>query len=297
MLQPRRRGAWAMAIALAATAGLLLWCAFHLHYDVLRSQQACDTTYMYPLYKRVDMPTDILDKDVAITGNSLAADGYAHDPQYRRHQQEQQSTQVELPPWAQDVAEAAGRLKAAAGALSQVQYGLWRYIEDDKTSPGSQGASGGSARLALPVLFIPGHGGSHEMARSLASETARQLSRQLAASPLGPATAASAAASLDWFLLGLEGEWSAFEGATLEAQVRFTLAAMRYIARTYNITTAGESNSNSISSSSNSISISSSNAAAVAPRPPRARQLHPGMLVVGHSMGGVVAADAVARAA
>ncbi|KAG2498228.1 hypothetical protein HYH03_003978 [Edaphochlamys debaryana] len=181
----------------------------------------------------------------------------------------------ELPHWAVGVSRALGRAEDATRALGQTAYRLWRYTGDDSSSQGSA-----AGKAALPVLFVPGNGGSHDMVRSLASETARRVGR------LG-SRAALSSAGLDWYSAELEGEWSAFDGDILERQVRFVLSALRTIARAHNITRPrGPGSDGTVGQGP------TSGPAAPAPGPS-----HPGLVVVAHSMGGVVAAEALARAA
>ncbi|EFJ48916.1 hypothetical protein VOLCADRAFT_90214 [Volvox carteri f. nagariensis] len=117
--------------------------------------------------------------------------------------------------------------------------------------------------------------------RSLASETARRSSR-LGVRFLDPV-------DVIWYMLDLEGEWSAFDGDILERHVKFTLAAMRHLAAIHNIITPSSGGAADTNTRSTTTAGSSGGR--------RPLQLHPGLVVVGHSMGGVVAADALARAA
>ena len=99
----------------------------------------------------------------------------------------------------------------------------------------------------MPVLFLPGSGGSYQQVRSLASETAKQR----AAAGSGPL--------LDWFAADFRGELSAFDGQLLERQRFFLLLALAELDDMY----------------------------------ARRRDGAPVILIVGHSMGGVVARAAL----
>ncbi|KXZ47752.1 hypothetical protein GPECTOR_33g634 [Gonium pectorale] len=281
-----------LALALAATAAVLTWCALHIHNEVLPSQQPCEMSYVHAAYSPVDLTRSNHTEDGADSAAG-ASPARAQPPS----------------PWAAGVAGAAQRLADAAATLADDGYRLWRYTGDGAEAAGelplpaarTRSGGGDGSSLALPVLFIPGNGGSHEMGRSLAAESARRVSR------LGPR--ARTAVRLDWYLADLGGEWSAFDGAILGRQVNFTLAAMRHIARAHGLAQRRQRSSGPSSSASSSSSSGSGGGGGALPAPgagpaaagapPGAAPLrpHPGLIVVGHSMGGVVAAEAIARAA
>ncbi|KAL6749827.1 PGAP1-like protein-domain-containing protein [Haematococcus lacustris] len=112
--------------------------------------------------------------------------------------------------------------------------------------------------IVTPALFVPGSAGSYEQIRALASETAREWHRlQL---PQGPLLRR---VHLQWFAINTRAELSALSGAALVRQTRFTLACLRYLNHHYSL------------------------------KPGR----HQGVLLAGHSMGGVVARAALLEAA
>ncbi|GIL62452.1 hypothetical protein Vafri_16685, partial [Volvox africanus] len=236
-----RGGGMKLAAVLGLTGVILAWSGFHVYKLVLESLQPCEMTYMYPSYTVVNIATTTRSSPV--------------------RSKELSSVTIH-------------RITTAVKELGGTNYRLWRYTGDD---PGRRRGSG----LVLPVLFIPGNNGSHEMARSLASETSRRFSR-LGVQILEPV-------ELVWYMLDLEGELSAFDGRILEAQVKFALAAMKHLAAVHNITVMDPANSkNRVSGQVRDDGIGEGR---------RWMQQHPGLVLVGHSMGGVVAADALARAA
>lgn len=105
----------------------------------------------------------------------------------------------------------------------------------------------------LPVLFIPGNAGSSHQVRSIASSA----SRQYYSNPhqIAPEFSARTGSHkpLDFFAVEFNEDLSAFHGTTLESQIDYTLKAVEYILSLY---------------------------------PPKTR-----VIVLGHSMGGVVAAS------
>ena len=75
-------------------------------------------------------------------------------------------------------------------------------------------SAGAAARV--PVLFVPGHLGSHEQMRSMASETGRELVRRAAAAAAAGAPGGAAATPwLDWHGAEFRAEPSALEGHLL----------------------------------------------------------------------------------
>ncbi|GIM08869.1 hypothetical protein Vretimale_12821, partial [Volvox reticuliferus] len=160
-----RGGGMKLAAVLAMTSVILALCGFHIYKLVVESLQPCEMTYMYPSYTVVVIATSTRSSPVQSKKNLSSVTIH--------------------------------RITAAVKELGGTKYRLWRYTGDD---PGRRRGSG----LVLPVLFIPGNNGSHEMARSLASETTRRFSR-LGMQILDPV-------ELVWYMLDLEGELSAFDG-------------------------------------------------------------------------------------
>ena len=101
----------------------------------------------------------------------------------------------------------------------------------------------------LPVLFIPGNAGSGKQVRSLGAQADTDLAEQA-----GSATGAEAGAApeLDFWAVDFDEELSALSGGDLAAQARFVCKSIPFVLSKYG----------------------------AAP---------PGLIVVGHSMGGIVA--------
>ncbi|KAH9482359.1 GPI inositol-deacylase [Psilocybe cubensis] len=125
------------------------------------------------------------------------------------------------------------------------RYSLWLYREVAWDPIQSEGVRQGS----LPVLFIPGNAGSSRQIRSIASSASKQyfsaphiISPVFITRPLKP---------LDFYAVEFNEDLSAFHGSTLESQVTYTKAAIKYILSLY---------------------------------PPKTS-----VIVMGHSMGGIVA--------
>jgi len=123
-----------------------------------------------------------------------------------------------------------------SSALARSSYRLFAYVETHGT-----GARSASPLSGVPILFLPGSGGSYQQVRSLASETAKQAAVGVAVG--GPL--------LDWFTLDFREELSAFDGSLLERQRQFLLDVLVDLGKAYAHT--------------------------------------PAFMLVGHSMGGVVA--------
>ncbi|CAK5262528.1 unnamed protein product [Mycena citricolor] len=107
-----------------------------------------------------------------------------------------------------------------------------------------------SQGLGTPVLFIPGNAGSSRQVRSIASSATRQYFD--APFSVAPEFRGTAVKPLDFFAVEFNEDLSAFHGPTLEAQTAYTARAVAYILSFY---------------------------------PPGTQ-----ITVMGHSMGGVVAA-------
>ncbi|GAA5841295.1 hypothetical protein JCM9279_000607 [Rhodotorula babjevae] len=152
--------------------------------------------------------------------------------------------------------------------LGNGPWGLYLYREagwDDDPFANDDGR-GTIDRLRLsgtPVLFVPGNAGSFRQVRSLASAASRTwlevpgVKRKSVASRTG-------AASLDFFTLDFNDDFSAFHGQTLLDQAEYTADCIRYILSLY----------------------------AHHEDDPSGRDRRPdptAVIVVGHSMGGIVA--------
>ncbi|KAG2157116.1 PGAP1-like protein-domain-containing protein [Suillus clintonianus] len=119
------------------------------------------------------------------------------------------------------------------------RYSLWLYREVGWDP---------NQVMGVPVLFIPGNAGSSHQVRSIASSAARQyfsspfvISSDFTGRGIQP---------LDFFAVEFNEDLSAFHGPTLDSQIEYSSAAIRYILSHY---------------------------------PPNTR-----IIVMGHSMGGIV---------
>ncbi|RKO94899.1 PGAP1-like protein, partial [Caulochytrium protostelioides] len=153
---------------------------------------------------------------------------------------------------------------------------VWRH-----TAAGPGAAPGGptaSARATRIALFVPGNAGSRGQVRSLASESSRMV-RALGSSP---AAAASPEApdpeAIDWFTLDFNEAWAAFSPHLLQLQAEALNQAIRFLIDDYAARRVARP------------------PVGVAPTRPDAdahHHHHPNdndnIIVVGHSMGGVVA--------
>lgn len=66
----------------------------------------------------------------------------------------------------------------------------------------------------MPVLFLPGNGGSKAQGRSVASEAARQAARTYAS------------VRLAFFVAHFQGELSALDASTVERQAQYAMRCM-----------------------------------------------------------------------
>ncbi|EFN57345.1 hypothetical protein CHLNCDRAFT_57178 [Chlorella variabilis] len=107
----------------------------------------------------------------------------------------------------------------------------------------------------VPVLFVHGHLGTHQQMRSAASETGRELARRLTANASWPLW-------LQWYSTDFNAEASALDAALLDKQAEFVVRCIQHLLR--------------IHSSSN-------------------RHKPFRLVLVGYSMGGMVARDVVRR--
>jgi pimeloyl-ACP methyl ester carboxylesterase len=104
----------------------------------------------------------------------------------------------------------------------------------------------------LPVLFIPGNAGSGKQVRSLGAQADTDLAEQAGQSGSAAGAGAGAAPELDFWAVDFDEELSALSGGDLAAQARFVCKSIPFVLSKYG----------------------------AAP---------PGVIVVGHSMGGIVA--------
>uniref|UniRef100_A0ACD5Y3E2 Uncharacterized protein n=1 Tax=Avena sativa TaxID=4498 RepID=A0ACD5Y3E2_AVESA len=134
----------------------------------------------------------------------------------------------------------------------------------------------------VPVLFIPGNGGSYKQVRSLAAESFRAYQN----GPLEPSFYRDASSTselegfslpsqygrmLDWFAVDLEGEHSAMDGRILEEHTEYVVYAIHRILDQYKESHVARSN-DGLRSTGN---------------------LPSSVILVGHSMGGFVARAAL----
>ncbi|TVU11055.1 hypothetical protein EJB05_44617 [Eragrostis curvula] len=173
-------------------------------------------------------------------------------------------------------------IAAAPRNVSSDRYGLflyhegWKQIDFDKHIRGLNG---------VPVLFIPGNGGSYKQVRSLAAESFRAYQN----GPLEPTFYQEASSTLskdelndfsvptryrrmlDWFAVDLEGEHSAMDGRILEEHTEYVVYAIHRILDQYKESQLERSKG--VSQSSDKVPSS--------------------VILVGHSMGGFVARAAL----
>ncbi|CAM0950809.1 unnamed protein product [Alopecurus aequalis] len=163
--------------------------------------------------------------------------------------------------------------------VSSDKYGLflyhegWKQIDFDDHVRKLDG---------VPVLFIPGNGGSYKQVRSLAAESFRAYQN----GPLEPSFYREASSTsgledfslpsqygcmLDWFAVDLEGEHSAMDGRILEEHTEYVVYAIHRILDQYKESHVARSN-DGVRSTGN---------------------LPSSVILVGHSMGGFVARAAL----
>ncbi|KAL5057400.1 hypothetical protein RYX36_029004 [Vicia faba] len=171
-------------------------------------------------------------------------------------------------------------------SVTPVKYGLYLYHEGWKKIDYREHLKKLSG---VPVLFIPGNGGSYKQVRSLAAESDRayqngplEHSFYREASQIPEEGDGDISFSnfqlpnqytrrLDWFAVDLEGEHSAMDGAILEEHTEYVVYAIHKVLDQYKVsydarTKEGAANSGSLPKS---------------------------VILVGHSMGGFVARAAV----
>ncbi|KAJ0480624.1 putative GPI inositol-deacylase PGAP1, alpha/Beta hydrolase [Helianthus annuus] len=173
---------------------------------------------------------------------------------------------------------------SAPKSLSSSKYGLylyhegWKQIDFDEHLKQLNG---------VPVLFIPGNGGSYKQVRSLAAESDRAYQ----GGPPEPMLYQEAslmfegleidetnipilnqyARRLDWFAVDLEGEHSAMDGQVLEEHTEYVVHAINRILDQYKESQDARVKEGAVESGS----------------------LPNSVILVGHSMGGFVARAAV----
>ncbi|BGP39096.1 GPI inositol deacylase [Rhodotorula kratochvilovae] len=150
--------------------------------------------------------------------------------------------------------------------LGNGPWGLYLYREAGWDDDPFLDDGRGGQKLHLsgtPVLFVPGNAGSFRQVRSLASAASRTWLEMPGVKRKGVATR-EGAASLDFFTLDFNDDFSAFHGQTLLDQAEYTADCIRYILSLY---AHHEDEATG-----------------------RSRRPDPtAVIVVGHSMGGVVA--------
>ncbi|KAK3129298.1 hypothetical protein QOZ80_6BG0476710 [Eleusine coracana subsp. coracana] len=166
--------------------------------------------------------------------------------------------------------------------VSSDRYGLFLYHEGWKQIDFAKHIRGLSG---VPVLFIPGNGGSYKQVRSLAAESFRAYQN----GPLEPTFYQDASTTLsvdglnkfsvpsrygrmlDWFAVDLEGEHSAMDGRILEEHTEYVVYAIHRILDQYK--ESHLERSKGVAQSSDKLPSS--------------------VILVGHSMGGFVARAAL----
>ncbi|BBH00492.1 hydrolase, partial [Prunus dulcis] len=173
-------------------------------------------------------------------------------------------------------------------AVSPAKYGLYLYHEGWKKIDFKEHLKKLSG---IPILFIPGNGGSYKQVRSLAAESDRAYQ----AGPLERTFYQEASLTpeeggeeidvasfqlpnqydsrLDWFTVDLEGEHSAMDSAILEEHAEYVVHSIHRILDQYKESYETREREGAVTSGS----------------------LPKSVILVGHSMGGFVARAAVAH--
>ncbi|WJX75839.1 hypothetical protein P8452_59329 [Trifolium repens] len=172
-------------------------------------------------------------------------------------------------------------------SVTPVKYGLYLYHEGWKKIDYRDHLKKLSG---VPVLFIPGNGGSYKQVRSLAAESDRayqngplEYSFYQEASVTSEEGDADISLSgfqlpnqytsrLDWFAVDLEGEHSAMDGAILAEHAEYVVYAIHKILDQYKVSYDARTREGAAASSGS---------------------LPKSVILVGHSMGGFVARAAV----
>ncbi|GAA5855735.1 hypothetical protein JCM8547_001663 [Rhodosporidiobolus lusitaniae] len=157
--------------------------------------------------------------------------------------------------------------------LGNGPWGLYLYREagwdaDPLPDPSSPGAKDDKLHLhGTPVLFVPGNAGSFRQVRSLAAAVSRTWFEQPGVPRRSVAGRGNGAAPLDFFTLDFNDDFSAFHGQTLLDQAEYTADCVRYILSLY---------------------------AHHEEHPEHAARPDPtSVIIVAHSMGGIVARAAI----
>lgn len=172
------------------------------------------------------------------------------------------------------------------GGVSSAKYGLYLYHEGWKKIDFNQHLK---QLNGIPLLFIPGNGGSYKQVRSLAAE----CDRAYQGGPLEQAFYQEASLTpeeggedmdiagfqlpnqysrrLDWFAVDLEGEHSAMDGRILEEHTEYVVYAIHRILDQYEESRAAREKEGAAAYGS----------------------LPKSVILVGHSMGGFVARAAL----
>ena len=146
------------------------------------------------------------------------------------------------------------------------------------------GEPGPDGTRATPAIFLPGNGGSHKQVRSVAAES-RRVERERAT--LAEAAKRedgdvfdaqkARAPRLDWFAVSFGEELSAFHGALLEDQTAFAARVVEHVASMY----------------ASSHAVTNSNASEDTKTKSRKEPEPTHVVLLGHSMGGLVARGAL----
>ncbi|XP_047310152.1 uncharacterized protein LOC124913780 [Impatiens glandulifera] len=165
---------------------------------------------------------------------------------------------------------------SSSETISTSKYGLYLYHEGWKKIDFSEHVR---KLRGVPVLFIPGNGGSYKQVRSLASESDRAyqggpldstfyLEASLDdMSSAGFSLPRQYTSMLDWFAVDLEGEHSAMDGQILQEHTEYVVYAIHRILDQYN-----DSRETQVKQGGSF-----------------SRSLPKSVILVGHSMGGFVA--------
>ncbi|XP_054801795.1 uncharacterized protein LOC129305762 isoform X2 [Prosopis cineraria] len=174
---------------------------------------------------------------------------------------------------------------SSSKSIAPVKYGLYLYHEGWKKIDFKEHLKKLSG---VPVLFIPGNGGSYKQVRSLAAESDRAYQNgplersfyqeaSLSSEEVGAHMNFSEfhmpnqyTSRLDWFAVDLEGEHSAMDGGILEEHAEYVVYAIHKILDQYKVSYDARTRRTAASGS-----------------------LPKSVILVGHSMGGFVARAAV----
>ncbi|KAI4350570.1 hypothetical protein L6164_005017 [Bauhinia variegata] len=174
---------------------------------------------------------------------------------------------------------------SSSESISPPKYGLYLYHEGWKKIDFKEHLK---KLQGVPVLFIPGNGGSYKQVRSVAAESDRAYQNgplehkfyhdaSLTTEEGGADTNLSGfklpnqyTSRLDWFAVDLEGEHSAMDGGIIEEHTEYVVYAIHKILDQYKVSYDARMRGASVSGT-----------------------LPKSVILVGHSMGGFVARAAV----